>query len=51
MKKLTIKKIVSILETLLKLDDIELIHCSIESLLDDLKDLVSHNKDDDELKK
>jgi len=38
MKKQSINKIIKMLETILLLDDIELIRYSIESLLDDLKD-------------
>lgn len=32
------KRIIDILEVLLKVDDVETIHCTIESLIDDLKD-------------
>lgn len=38
MKDEKLKNIILILETLLILDDIELIKCAIESLIDDLKD-------------
>lgn len=35
---LKIKKIIDILQIILKIDDIEIIKCSIESLIDNLKE-------------
>ena len=41
------KKLIPLLEVLLLVDDLETIHCAIESLLEDLKDDEEQNEEDD----